>query len=150
MNARVLARLVLILIGYAAACLTAAAIVQTLYVPGVIPESAGAPSGHDGARSIPDATILFLIWFSPPAATMILIGELTRKSGWRYYALSGLSIGIAIVLAFALNDHLFDAPGDFGADNLVYAMIAGSVAGVVYWAIAGRLAGAWGKPAATT
>ena len=144
---RIVGRILLILTGYAAACLVAAAIVQTLYVPGIIPEGAGMPSASGGARSIPGAAILFALWFSPPAAVMILIGELTRKTGWRYYALSGLSIGLAIVLAFLLNDRLFDSPGDYGADNLVYAMIAGSLGGVAYWAIAGRFAGAWGKPA---
>lgn len=131
----------LIVLAYAVACIVAATIVQALYGPGIAFQGLRQP----GLGGVPALAMMLGLSFAAPAAIIITIAELTGRNGWRYFALSGLSVALAIFGAYILTDHWFDRPGDYGADNLVIAMIAGSLAGVVYWLIAGRSAGAGRK-----
>lgn len=70
-----------------------------------------------------------------PAAVVITIGELMRIRRWYYYVLgAGLSSQMQILIGAQYTKSNVDTMGIF--------FIGGCLSGLVYWAIAGRKAGA--------
>jgi hypothetical protein len=136
-------RLFVILLGFLVACMVAATVVMFAFL---------ALDQNDFARVAAD-----------PAAIQVVIGlSSVVLSG---YALLPFILGVAIAESFRLRSMLFCAlagaalaliltfVSDFGTNvSHVFARDreimagAGILAGLVYWAIAGRNAGAWREP----
>jgi hypothetical protein len=72
-----------------------------------------------------------------PAFVLIAIMEFGRFRDWLAYALSGAA------LALAASAMPVAAGAAFSASGLAVNVACGMIAGLVYWAIAGRSAGAW-------
>lgn len=138
-----LVRVLRILIGFALACLAAAAtLVVFVYAPG---DWESLRSDMDAAR-LSEAGFFALIitpWVALAAAVPALAGavfaETRRIAGWTYYALAGIGTAAA---GFLLQ-HLTETPGRpsiFQAYALIAFLTSGLVGGLIYWAFSGRYA----------
>jgi hypothetical protein len=90
-------------------------------------------------------SFLFISLFSfLPSMIVIALAEALRLRSILFYATAG---GIeALALGYSLG--LTERPVDMSEASLMQAFAAsGIVAGMVYWLIAGRNAGAWSEPA---
>jgi len=139
---RFFGRLVAISFGFAVAALVAAVVLVFLngfLTPGEI--------ARLQARGI-DFRLVFgifglasLIGYAAffPAAVLILVGEFARRRDWLAYVLGGGLVGCAVVLlangtgvALALD-----------AGHIATDIVAGMIAGLAYWLVAGHAAGRW-------
>ena len=77
------------------------------------------------------ATALIAIYASLPAAVTALIGEITANQNKFYYSIAGCLIGVALPIYVGMT---FLLP---------VGLLLGSVAGLIYWRVAGRNAGLW-------
>jgi hypothetical protein len=140
-------RLIAILFGFAAACLVAGMIVV---VAVLFPEFSGLGDGpiDSGALNIIIGFgFIFISGFALlPAMIVVLITEAFYIRGALTYAVGGGLAGLACYLGLIPFD-----PATLQFDGIVRRHLeimtgAGIVAGVVYWMIAGRNAGAWREP----
>lgn len=120
-------------------------------VLGAVAPAADVPSGGHAAPVLwflVLTTGTFVAFFSfVPAAIFILLSE---SFAWRsvvIYAVAGGAIGLFCGYTFGFLDWgpRFGVPLDGNAELMAGAGIA---AGIVYWAVAGRRAGAWRIPSA--
>ncbi|MBN9272784.1 MAG: hypothetical protein J0J15_21585 [Mesorhizobium sp.] len=138
-----LLRLAVILLGYATASLAASAFLHVILFAWAGFEPNDAPPLLAGPLvfSVP-VVALFVAYFGfVPSVVIILIGEVLGRHDWLTYAIGGGAVA-AIFLAF-----VSQAP-DAGFTVLDPRMMAtvvgtGRVAGIAYWLVAGRSAGAW-------
>ena len=140
-------RLFVILFGFLAACFVAGMIVvgAVLY-----PEFSDLGSGSidQGALNVLlGFGFIFLSGFALlPALVVVLITEAFYVRGVLTYAVGGAIVGAACYLGLVPFD-----PATLRFDGIVRRHLeimtgAGIVAGLVYWMIAGRAAGAWREP----
>jgi len=154
-----LGRLLLILLAYALAACAASGFIHLMWLgmymgwAGVGAETAPWVTFGSIFFSIP-LVALFIAYFAfVPSAVAIGIGEVLGARDWLYYAIGG---GIAAAVVVAMFWYSVPAPIDFGdgtplteprrepLDDPRFLMMivgAGIVAGLVYWALAGRMAG---------
>jgi hypothetical protein len=136
-------RFFVIVFGFGCACLAAAA---TLIIGAIATANLEPPFDQPEIATLWMVTLVtsFAIAFFAffPALIAILLAE---NFAWRsvlFYALAGAAIGL--FFGFALPT---DAPGPFYiARSTELIAGAGIAAGLVYWLIAGRNAGAWRLP----
>lgn len=153
----ILGQLFLILAGYIAASLAASVFIHLMFfaTAGIRTEDVPMLLGGGFAFSIP-LVALVIAWFAfLPAAVAILAAELFSLRGWLSYALAGGAVGAAVAVSFvwqiglgmdSVAENLGVAP-DVAPDRPLVLLIL--AAGIAYWAVAGRFAGAWkGRPAA--
>jgi hypothetical protein len=81
-----------------------------------------------------------------PALVMIVIAEALAIRTLLYYATAGAVIAAMLYLSFRGWDTLALEVNGFARRELEIMAAAGIVAGCVYWALAGRSAGAWRPP----
>ena len=147
-----LAKLLRILIGFAAACLAAGlAMVLFVFTPS---EMAGLPPDVAGDRlgktfELAGAVAVQAALFSAPFALVAAaMGEAMRNRDWTYYVIAGLIIaGLGF---FA--QHSTEQTGQPSIVNnyaLTAFLTSGFVAGMVYWLFSGRSAGGRSRAANT-
>jgi hypothetical protein len=141
-------RLILVLVACALASLAAGAVV-TLAV--LMPEWSAlelGPLGDDTFGIAVGFGAIFLSGFAfLPALAVILIAEALEIRALLYYAAAGAIIAALLYLGFSGWDTLALEVNGFARREIEIMAAAGIVAGFVYWAIAGRSAGAWRRPA---
>lgn len=149
----IIGHLFLILAGYVAASLAGSAFIHVLFfaTAGFTPEQ--LPPVITGASiiSIPLAALFVAYFAFMPSTVAILIAELFSLRSWLSYALAGGGVGAVIAGAMWQATRFPDVAEDLGAQPnivserpLVLAIVgAGIVAGIAYWAVAGRFAGVW-------
>jgi hypothetical protein len=158
-----LGRLAIILVGYVAAVLAASATIHLLFLG-----SQGFSAGQTiwiitGSLifSIPFVALFVAYFAFVPSVIAILLGEVLAARNWLFYAIAGAGVGLVVVSIFAYGANGMYAVSDavepglqpenpdagFPGVSAAMALIAGGiVAGVVYWVVAGRLAGSWRGP----
>ena len=138
-----LIRLIMITLGFAAASI-AAGIALALLTKFVTPQEAGhlAHSGFDLGLIIGVIALASLVGYVAfiPALLIIFYAEVTKRRDWLFYALAG---GVLAAIApFLIAAVLTPADGS-AVDFAMMTTVSGMIAGIVYWAVAGRKAGHW-------
>ncbi len=139
-----LGRFLVIIVGYAIACLAASVFLNVLLF-GTInlrPEETLPVVFGSMIFSIP-IVALFVAYFAfLPAVPAILIGEGLGKRDWLFYAIAGAIIGAVVI---GILSGMAETGQDYVSDpGLALALIAsGIVGGIAYWLVTGRSAGNW-------
>jgi hypothetical protein len=96
---------------------------------------AGAPTV--GLFVIATAIVLSAI----PVLLIVVLAELFSWRSWAVYAIPAATLSAVIYWAFS--PRTIDGLDRIGLIEVVLFAVSGAVAGLIYWAIAGRRAGAW-------
>ena len=144
------ARIFVVLFSFALACLAAAAVMTfALLLPNGIDLLNSPVDQQIIVAAVGLSAVFFSLYALLPAMVIIALAEGFLLRAVLFYALAGAAL--ALCLAYGLDLGLLHNPdGDFGARGAEIGAAAGIVAGFVYWALAGRNAGAWRKPAFTS
>jgi hypothetical protein len=140
-------RLIVILFGFAAACLVAGMIVVVAVLFPEFSDLGNGPIDSGALNIIVGFGFIFISGFALlPAMIVVLITEAFYIRGALTYAVGGGVAGLACYLGLIPFD-----PSTLHFDGIVRRHLeimtgAGIAAGVVYWMIAGRNAGAWREP----
>jgi hypothetical protein len=131
-------RIVRIVIGYALACVAAAAaLVLFVYTPA---ELATVPARLSEAGFFTLFVAPYLALFAAlPALVGVVVGELRGIATWGYHAVVGLAIA---ALGF-LTQHFTEGPGEATILHnyaLTAFLTAGLIGGLAYWLVSGRFA----------
>jgi hypothetical protein len=138
----VFTRIVRVALGFALACLAAAAtLVAFVYAP-----SNWAALGAELSGERLSEAGFFALAITPhvivsaalPALLAAIYAETRKVAAWAFYGLAGIGVGLA---GFFLQ-HLTEAPDPesiFQAYALIAFLTAGLIGGLVYWAASGRL-----------
>jgi hypothetical protein len=139
-----IARVFVVLFSFALACLAAAAVMTfALLFPGSI-DLFDTPIDHQIiAILIGMSAVFFAFYAMLPAMLIIALTEGFRLRSVLFYALAGAALTLGLSYGWGLRP----LDDDFGGRGVEIIAAAGIVAGFVYWALAGRNAGAWRKPA---
>jgi hypothetical protein len=139
----VVARIVLVIVGYFLACIAASAI---LTIGTLTPEWDNLVAAGFSSTT---AWIVILIGASAIAAIAmvpsLLLIALTEGFGWRSILVYGvLGAGLALALSYGLDfaGYVGDSDSFLVREREVLAA-SGIVGGFVYWLVAGRVAGSW-------
>jgi hypothetical protein len=137
-------RFIVISIGYAVATLAASAFlnVVTLAWFGFTPEETRMVATGSFVFSIPFVALFVAYFAFIPAVFAIVIGEVTGKRDWLFYALAGAVVAL-VIIGFSRG-----GGGTAFAEiaDLNFALIvigSGMCGGIGYWLVAGRSAGGW-------
>lgn len=158
-----IARLLIMLVGYAAAALAASAALHMLTLPALGFESAEVPAVMAGAAifSVPFVALFVAYFAFLPALAIIAIAELWSLRSWVYHVAGGGLAGFGIAMRFrslAPEDALtvslqepFLAPGNSILDPrlLMVLILSGMAGGLAYWLIAGHSSGNWKRRSST-
>lgn len=140
-------RLFVILIGFLAACLVAGMIVVFAVL---FPELSDLDSGtidRNAINVVIGFGFIFISGFALlPAMLVVAITEAFHIRGALAYALGGAIVGLACYLGLVPFDPATLQFSGIVRRHLEIMTGAGIVAGLVYWMIAGRNAGAWREP----
>lgn len=133
-----------ILLGYIAACYVAALALQLIIIltdADLRPELLKTWPGLFLSAGFIAPFIGFFAGI--PAAFAIAIGETIPRRDWFYYTACGFGAG-ALLLGFFTLKAGIDPTGRDGVDLLFASimLVGGTAAGLAYWAVAGRNAGA--------
>lgn len=102
------------------------------------------PMDRDVAAVMMSFGFIFISGFAlAPAMIMALVTEAFSIRSILFYALGGALFGLGVYLAFTPFDAATMSFSGVERRELEVMMGAGIVAGLVYWLIAGRRAGAW-------
>jgi hypothetical protein len=140
-------RLFVILFGFLAACLVAGMIVVGAVLFPEFSDFADGPIDPSALNIVLGFGFIFLSGFALlPAMIVVLITEAFYIRSALTYAVGGAVVGLACYLGLIPFD-----PATLRFDGIVRRHLeimtgAGIVAGVIYWMIAGRNAGAWREP----
>src|SRR6266536_1802178 len=140
-------RLFVILFGFLAACFVAGMIVVGAVLYPEFSELGTGPIDQGAINVVLGFGFIFLSGFALlPALLVVLITEAFYVRGVLTYAVGGAIVGAACYLGLVPFD-----PATMHFDGIVRRHLeimtgAGIVAGLVYWLIAGRTAGAWREP----
>jgi hypothetical protein len=140
-------RLFVILLGFLAACLVAGMIVVGAVLFPEFSDLGAGPVNTGALNIIIGFGFIFISGFALlPAMIVVLITEAFYVRGALTYAVGGGVVGLACYLGLIPFD-----PATLHFEGIVRRHLeimtgAGIVAGVVYWMIAGRNAGAWRQP----
>jgi len=140
-------RLFVILFAFLFACLAAGMIVVGAVLYPEFSDLGGAPIDQSAINVVLGFGFIFISGFALlPALIVVLITEAFYIRGILTYAVGGAIVGCACYLGLVPFD-----PATLQFDGIVRRHLeimtgAGIVAGLVYWLIAGRSAGAWREP----
>ena len=140
-------RLFVILLGFLAASLVAGAIVVGAVLFPALSDFADGPIDPSAFNIMLGFGFIFISGFALlPALIVMVITEAFYIRGALTYAVGGGAVGLACYLGLVPFD-----PATLRFDGIVSRHLeimtgAGIVAGIVYWMIAGRNAGAWRAP----
>jgi hypothetical protein len=157
-----LSRIMLIILAFLTACLAATLIIT------VGSSLRGLISAHLNAFGLRDVSILVkaiasfgqlifsvVVAFAVlPAVIIAVTAEFYRLQSWLLYAVTGAVVSVVcqivtvvfISVVWSQVGMPSKPPPEFGvpsADMITVFVVAGSAAGLVYWAMAGRSAGRW-------
>jgi hypothetical protein len=140
-------RLFVILFGFFAACLVAGMIVVTAVLFPEFSDLGGGPIDPTVLNVVLGFGFIFVSGFALlPALLVVAVTEAFHIRAVLAYAVAGGLVGLACYLGLVPFD-----PATLRFDGVVRRHLeimtgAGIVAGLVYWMIAGRNAGAWRRP----
>src|ERR1700736_3217330 len=140
-------RLFVILFGFLCACLAAGMIVVGAVLYPEFSDLATGPIDQRALNVVLGFGFIFISGFALlPALIVVLITEAVYVPGVLTYAVRGAIVGAACYLGLIPFD-----PATLHFEGIVRRHLeimtgAGIVAGLVYWMIAGRSAGAWREP----
>jgi hypothetical protein len=140
-------RLFIILFGFLAACLVAGMIVVCAVLFPEFSDLGTGPIDQGAFNIVLGFGFIFISGFALlPAMIVVAITEAFYIRGVLTYAVGGAIVGMACYLGLVPFD-----PATLRFDGIVRRHLeimtgAGIVAGLVYWMIAGRNAGAWREP----
>ena len=140
-------RLFVILFGFLASCLVAGMIVVGAVLYPELSDLDTGPIDQSAVNVVLGFGFIFLSGFALlPALIVVLITEAFYVRGVLTYAVGGAIVGAACYLGLIPFD-----PDTMHFDGIVRRHLeimtgAGIVAGLIYWMIAGRTAGAWREP----
>jgi hypothetical protein len=140
-------RLFVILFGFLAACMVAGIIVVCAVLFPEFSDLATGPIDPSAFNIVLGFGFIFISGFALlPAMIVVLITEAFYVRGVLTYAVGGAAVGLACYLGLIPFD-----PATLRFDGIVRRHLeimtgAGIVAGLIYWMIAGRNAGAWREP----
>src|ERR1700732_5203619 len=140
-------RLFIILFGFLAACLVAGMIVVVAVLFPEFSDLGSGPVDPGALNVVLGFGFIFISGFALlPALIVVLITEAFYVRGVLTYAVGGAIVGAACYLGLVPFD-----PNTLQFDGIIRRHLeimtgAGIVAGLVYWMIAGRNAGAWREP----
>src|SRR3954466_2144163 len=143
-------RLFVILLGFFAASLVAGAIVVGAVLFPALSDFADGPIDPSALSIVLGFGFIFVSGFALlPAMIVVAVTEAFRIRSALAYAVGGGIVGLACYLGLVPFD-----PATLRFDGVVQRHLeimtgAGIVAGIVYWMIAGRNAGAWRAPPRT-
>jgi hypothetical protein len=140
-------RLFVILFAFLSACLVAGMIVVGAVLYPEFSDLGNGPIDQNALNIVLGFGFIFISGFALlPALIVVLITEAFYVRGALTYAVGGALVGAACYLGLIPFD-----PNTLQFDGIVRRHLeimtgAGIVAGLVYWLIAGRTAGAWREP----
>jgi hypothetical protein len=128
----ILRRLFFILLGYGLSSISSGFVVALVMMitQMYFPDASRDPGRQSLLENFYLATILISLLAAGPALIVISIGEWWAIRRKRYYAIAGVLIGLGLSLLFYLMDWFPYVGAGYG-----------SVAGLIYWFVAGRHAG---------
>lgn len=136
--ARILGRLVVVTLGLLIALIASTALVLAT-LGGRALASAEASRPFTALMHVIEAAFLFVGLAGASLPVWLVAALLGEALAWRslyyYLATGAVSGGLAAVIPGAVP----------GTQDLTLSLATGLVAGLIYWAIAGRRAGAWGN-----
>ena len=141
-----LARIFVVLFAFVLACVAAAAVMTFALL---LPEWSELIDRYPDQQSIAVVVGLSAVFFSIyamlPAMLIIALAEGFRLRSVLVYLLAGAAL--ALGSAYGWDLRLLRSPDDdLGARGAEIMAAVGIVGGFVYWAVAGRSAGAWRRP----
>ena len=138
-------RIFVVLFAFALACLAAAAVMNFALLFPTGTDLFDQPGNQQIiALTVGLSAVFFSFYAMLPAMVIIALAEGFRLRSVLFYALAGAAL--ALCLAYGWDLRLLRNPDDdFGARGAEIMAAAGIAAGFVYWALAGRNAGAWRK-----
>jgi hypothetical protein len=140
-------RIFVVLFAFLAACFVAGMIVVGMVLYPEFSDLGSGPIDQDAINVVLGFGFIFLSGFALlPALIVVLITEAFSIRSVLAYAIGGAIVGAACYLGLVPFD-----PETMRFDGIVRRHLeimtgAGIVAGLVYWMIAGRTAGAWRQP----
>ncbi len=142
------ARIFVVLFAFALACLAAAAVMTFAWLfPGSTDLLNPLVDQQIIAVTVGLSAVFFSFYAMLPAMVIIAFAEGFRLRSVVFYAIVGAAL--ALGLAYGWDLRLMHNPDDdLGGRGAEITAAAGIVAGFIYWALAGRNAGAWRKPPA--
>jgi len=140
-------RLFVICFGFLAACLVAGMIIVTAVMFPEFSDLGAGPIDQGVFQVLVGFGFIFISGFALlPALVIALITEAFSIRGVLAYALGGALVGLACYLSLVPFDTDTWRFEGIVRRHLEIMTGAGIVAGLVYWMIAGRTAGAWREP----
>jgi len=140
-------RLFVILFGFLAACLAAGMIVVGAVLYPEFSDLATGPIDQSAINIVLGFGFIFLSGFALlPALVVVLITEAFYIRSVLVYAVGGAFVGAACYLGLVPFDTETLQFDGIVRRHLEIMTGAGIVAGLIYWMIAGRTAGAWRDP----
>jgi len=140
-------RLFVILFAFLAACLVAGMIVVGAVLYPEFSDLGNGPIDQNALNIVLGFGFIFISGFALlPALIVVLITEAFYVRGALTYAVGGALVGAACYLGLIPFDSSTLQFDGIVRRHLEIMTGAGIVAGLVYWLIAGRTAGAWREP----
>jgi hypothetical protein len=141
----VLIRAVLVVFGFVLACLAAAlTLVLFVYTPAelvALPSDVAADRLSEVGLLTLAAATHCVVFAAPFALLAALFGEMRRIGSWTYYVVAGIAIAVLGFLAQHWSESASE-PTILNNYALIAFLTAGFVAGLAYWLVCGRSAGA--------
>jgi hypothetical protein len=141
----VVIRAVLVVFGFVLACLAAAlTLVLFVYTPAelvALPSDVAADRLSEVGLLTLAAATHCVVFAAPLALLAALVGEVRRIGSWTYYVIAGIAIAVLGFLAQHWSETA-DQPTILNNYALIAFLTTGFVAGLAYWLVCGRSAGA--------
>ena len=143
-----LGRIFVVLFSFVLACVAAAAVMTfALLLPGWSELTDYYPDQQIIAAVVALSAAFFSFYAMLPAIVIIALAEGFRLRSVLFYAIVGAAL--ALGSAYGWDLRLLRSPDDdLGGRGAEIMAAVGIVGGFVYWALAGRNAGAWRRPPA--
>jgi hypothetical protein len=138
-----IARIFVVLFAFFAASIVAGLVLTLGLLPPEFDELTPMPGAHAGfGLAVAFSAVLISGYALIPAMLFIAIAEGFRLRSFLFYA--GFGAAVALLIAYGSNFSIEGSPAYpfVGREQEVFAA-AGIAGGLVYWALAGRKAGAW-------
>jgi hypothetical protein len=137
-------RLIVIAFAFLAASFAAGVVVVAAVMYPELSSLDLGPVDRDALAVMAGFGFIFVSGFALlPALIMVLVTEAFTIRSLLFYALGGALFGLGVYLAYTPFDTTAMSFAGVDRRELEVMTGAGIVAGLVYWAIAGRRAGAW-------
>jgi hypothetical protein len=143
-----IARIFVVMFAFVLACVAGAAVTTfALLLPGWKELIDPYPDQQSIAVVVALSAAFFSLYAMLPATLIIALAEGFRLRSVLFYALAGAALALGLSYGWDLR-LLRNPDDDLGGRGVEIMAAVGIVGGFVYWALAGRSAGAWRRPAA--